>query len=152
MSKIRVLVVDDSVVVRRLVAQVLAEEPDIEVVGTAPSGRIALAKLPQVNPDVVTLDLEMPDMDGVETLAAIRRDYPTLPVLILSQFTQQGAPRSLHALALGASECLPLPEPGTGQAAALPPCTRQFPAGGCPPGISTRVTRNSLPTSVARAR
>jgi CheY-like chemotaxis protein len=75
MSKIRVLVVDDAVVVRRLLAQELSSDPALEVVGTAANGRIALARMPQVNPDVVILDVEMPEMDGLATLAEIRKTY-----------------------------------------------------------------------------
>ena len=76
MPKIRVLIVDDAVVIRRLVTDGLAADPDIEVVGTAANGRIALAKIAQVNPDLVTLDVEMPEMDGLETLAASARPIP----------------------------------------------------------------------------
>ena len=65
MRRIRVLIVDDSVVIRRLLTDILAQDPEIEVIGTAPNGRIALAKLPQVNPDLVTLDIEMPELDGL---------------------------------------------------------------------------------------
>ena len=71
--KIRVLVVDDSVVVRRLVSDELSRDPELEVVGTAANGRIALAKLTQVNPDLVILDVEMPEMDGLATLARSAR-------------------------------------------------------------------------------
>ena len=78
MTKIRVLVVDDAVVVRRMVADLLGQDDAIEVVGTAPNGRIALSKIAQFNPDLVTLDLEMPEMDGLQTLAAVRRLYPRL--------------------------------------------------------------------------
>src|SRR5690606_19608582 len=69
---IRVLVVDDSVVIRRLVTQTLERDPDITVVGTAADGRLALAKVAQLDPDVVTLDIEMPRMNGIETVAALR--------------------------------------------------------------------------------
>src|SRR5207244_11850297 len=81
---IRVLVVDDSVVVRRLVTRVLEEEPDIEVVGAAANGRIALAKLTRLEVDVVTLDIEMPEMDGLTTLAELGPRWPRLAVLIVS--------------------------------------------------------------------
>ena len=73
MRRIRVLIVDDSVVIRRLLTDILAQDPEIEVVGTAPNGRIALAKLPQVNPDLVTLDIEMPELDGLSTLPLLPR-------------------------------------------------------------------------------
>ena len=82
MPKIRVLVVDDSVVIRRLVSEVLNADPAIEVAGTAANGKIALSKLPQVNPDLVILDIEMPELDGLGTLREIRKIYPRLPVIM----------------------------------------------------------------------
>ena len=72
MNPIRVMVVDDSVVVRKIVTDVLSADPDIEVVGTAVNGRIALAKLDQLKPDLVTMDIEMPEMNGIEAVRAIR--------------------------------------------------------------------------------
>jgi two-component system, chemotaxis family, protein-glutamate methylesterase/glutaminase len=110
MGKIRILIVDDSVVVRRMVADMLSGEPGLEVVGTAPNGRIALAKLPQINPDLVLLDVEMPEMDGLETLAALRKTYPRLPVIMFSRFTQRGAAVTLEALTLGASDYVTMPD------------------------------------------
>ncbi len=112
MSKIRVLVVDDAVVVRRMVADLLAEDDAIEVVATAPNGRVALAKIAQLNPDLVTLDLEMPEMDGLNTLAAVRRAHPRLPVLVVSRFARAGAAITLDALALGAADYVAMPEKG----------------------------------------
>ena len=73
MKKIRVLVVDDSVVIRRLVTDILTADPAIEVAGSAANGRIALEKIPQVNPDIVTLDVEMPEMDGLQALKLLRK-------------------------------------------------------------------------------
>ena len=70
------LVVDDSVVARRVISDVLAAEDDLEVVGTAPNGRIALAKIPRLKPDLVTLDVEMPELNGIETLTEIRAAFP----------------------------------------------------------------------------
>jgi two-component system, chemotaxis family, protein-glutamate methylesterase/glutaminase len=104
MPKIRVLIVDDSVVVRTRVSKVLSSDRDLEVVGVAANGRIALAKIPQVNPDAIVLDVEMPQMNGLETLAAIRQSYPKLPVIMFSTFTRTGATATLDALALGASD------------------------------------------------
>jgi len=103
MARIRVLVVDDSVVIRRVVADELATDPEVEV-SVAASGAIALAKLTQSGFDLVILDVEMPDMDGLQTLAAIRRTHPRLPVVMFSAFTERGAAATLEALALGATD------------------------------------------------
>ena len=119
MNKIRVLVVDDAVVVRRLVADVLADDPRIEVMGTAANGRAALERIALAEPDVVTLDLEMPEMDGLATLSALRQRYPRLPVIMLSRFTQRYAAATVEALALGASDYVPLPESDAGTTAAV---------------------------------
>lgn len=109
MPKIRILIVDDSVVVRRMVNNLLSNEPTIEVVGSAPNGRIALAKITQVNPDLILLDVEMPEMDGLETLAAIRKTHPQLPVIMFSALTERGAAATLDALALGANDYVTKP-------------------------------------------
>ena len=101
MASIGVLVVDDSVVIRRMVASVLDDDPEIDVVGTAANGRIALDKLPQLRPDIVILDVEMPIMDGLETLRALRRTHPHLPVVMFSTLTERGASATLDALAAG---------------------------------------------------
>jgi two-component system, chemotaxis family, protein-glutamate methylesterase/glutaminase len=108
-ARIRVLVVDDSVVVRRLVTRVLEEDPEIEVVGVAANGRIALAKLAQLAPDVVTLDIEMPELDGLATLAELRPRWPRLPVIMFSTLTERGAEATLEALSLGASDYVTKP-------------------------------------------
>jgi len=109
MPKIRVLIVDDSVVIRRILADSLAGDPDLEVVGTAADGKIALAKITQVNPDIVTLDMEMPVMDGLETLAALRKTHPKLPVIMFSTLTERGAAATLDALARGANDYVTKP-------------------------------------------
>ncbi len=103
-QKIRVLVVDDSVVIRRLVCHALEEDQGIDVVGTAADGRGALARIPQVNPDLITLDIEMPDMDGLEMLRELRRTGLTLPVVMFSTLTERGASATLEALSLGADD------------------------------------------------
>ncbi len=100
---------DDSVVVRKLVGDALGADPACEVVGTAANGKIALARIVQVNPDVVTLDVEMPEMDGLATLAEIRRLYPRLAVIMLSAHTERAASATLRALALGASDYVTKP-------------------------------------------
>lgn len=109
MSKIRVLVVDDAVVIRRIVGDVLGGTTDIEVAATAANGKIALAKIPQINPDLVTLDVEMPEMDGLTTVREIRKLYPNLPVIMFSTLTSRGASAALEALAGGASDYVTKP-------------------------------------------
>ncbi|MEP0919460.1 chemotaxis response regulator protein-glutamate methylesterase [Leptolyngbya sp. DQ-M1] len=104
MQPIRVLIVDDAVMVRSRLSKILAAEPQIEVVGVASSGRIALARLSQLNPDVIILDIEMPDLDGLQTLAQIRQLNPRLPVIMFSAMTTIGAIATLDALSLGASD------------------------------------------------
>ncbi len=104
MAPIRVLVVDDTAVIRRLVSEVLEQQPDIEVVGTASNGRHALQQIPLLNPDVVTLDVEMPIMDGLATLAELRQRWAYLPVIMFSTLTERGASATLDALALGAND------------------------------------------------
>ncbi|MFO0556243.1 MAG: chemotaxis response regulator protein-glutamate methylesterase [Polyangiaceae bacterium] len=113
MGKIRVLIVDDSVVIRRLLTNILSAEPDMEVVGAAADGAIALAKIPQVNPDVITLDVEMPGKDGLETLDDIRASYPSLPVMMFSALTERAAAITLEAIARGATDYVTKPS-GTG--------------------------------------
>jgi two-component system chemotaxis response regulator CheB len=101
---IRVLVVDDSVVIRRLVTQTLDKDPEIEVVGSASNGILALQKIEQTHPDVVTLDVEMPEMGGIETLKRIRMLHPKLFVIMFSSRTQRGAATTIDALAAGAND------------------------------------------------
>ena len=103
-DRIRVMVVDDSVVIRRLVTQALEQDTTIEVVGTASNGAIGLQRIPQFNPDVITLDIEMPDMNGLEMLRRIRREYPQLRVIMFSTLTERGAGVTLEALTLGADD------------------------------------------------
>jgi two-component system chemotaxis response regulator CheB len=112
MPKIRILVVDDAAVVRRMVSEELSKDPALEVVGTAANGKIALARLPQVNPDLVILDIEMPEMDGLETLRELRKTYRRLPVIMFSSRTERGATATLDALAMGATDYFAKPSSG----------------------------------------
>src|SRR5438270_1997274 len=100
-SKVRVLVVDDSALMRKLIPQILARDASIEVVGTAIDGAFALKKIEELRPDVVTLDLDMPRMDGMETLRQVTRTHH-VPVIVVSALTTQGASATFTALALGA--------------------------------------------------
>ena len=106
---VRVLVVDDSVVVRRVVQDVLQAERDFEVVATAVDGEAALEVLERLPVDVVILDVEMPRLDGLETLRRLRPRWPSLPVIMFSTLTERGASATLDALALGASDYLTKP-------------------------------------------
>ncbi|MFN7994822.1 MAG: chemotaxis response regulator protein-glutamate methylesterase [Bryobacteraceae bacterium] len=103
-EKIRVLIVDDSVVIRRLVTHALEHDPALNVVGVAANGSIALQRIPQFNPDVLTLDIEMPEMDGLELLRRVRHEYPQLRVIMFSTLTSRGAAITLEALTLGADD------------------------------------------------
>ena len=123
MPKIRVLVVDDSVVVRRMVSDVLASDPQIEIAGAAANGKIALAKIPQVNPDIVILDIEMPELDGLGTLVGIRKILPKLPVIMYSTLTERGAEATLEALSKGATDYVTKPS-NVGSAAQGLECIR----------------------------
>jgi two-component system chemotaxis response regulator CheB len=107
-ERIRVLVVDDSALMRKLIPAILARDPSIEVVGTAMDGAFALKKIEELKPDVVTLDLEMPRMDGMETLRLIMRSAP-LPVILFSTHSKEGAYATLKALALGAVDFIQKP-------------------------------------------
>ena len=107
-DRVRVLVVDDSALMRKLIPMILERDPDIEVVGTAMDGSFALRKIEELHPDVITLDLEMPRMDGLETLRMIMRGAP-LPVIVFSTHSKEGAYSTFKALALGAIDFVAKP-------------------------------------------
>jgi two-component system chemotaxis response regulator CheB len=108
----RVLVVDDSLMMRRLVTLALESEPWLEIVGTAQNGREALERVTKLAPDVVTMDIEMPEMDGMEALRHLRQMSPMVRVVILSKHTERGASATLEALALGADDYVTKMGPG----------------------------------------
>ena len=116
---IRVLVVDDSAVVRRLVTTSLSLDPEIEVVGTATNGQEAIGRVDELQPDAVTLDIEMPVLDGLGALAAIRRRHPRLPIIMFSTLTEKGATKTLEALSLGASDFVTKPSNTTNMAESM---------------------------------
>src|SRR5262249_45007184 len=108
-DRIRVLVVDDSALMRKLIPQILASDDSIEVVGTAMDGTFGLKKIEELKPQVVTLDLEMPEMNGLDTLKAITRTHK-LPVIVVSSHSTAGASTTLKALALGAFDFVAKPK------------------------------------------
>ena len=103
-KRIRVLVTDDSAVMRRLVREAVESDAACEVIGTANNGKDALDKIESLRPDVVTLDIEMPVMNGLETLIPLRRAHPRLPVIMFSTLTERGAHATFEAMRRGASD------------------------------------------------
>jgi two-component system, chemotaxis family, protein-glutamate methylesterase/glutaminase len=108
-KKIRVLVVDDSALVRQAISAALARDPELEVVGTACDPYVAREKIAQLDPDVLTLDLEMPRMDGL-TFLRILMEYHPMPVVVVSSLTQQGSPAAVDAIEAGAVDVLAKPD------------------------------------------
>src|SRR6195256_3300060 len=103
--KIRVLIVDDSAIVRKMLAEALASEPDLEVVGTAPDPFVARDKIISLRPDVLTLDVEMPRMDGLTFLKKLMRFHP-MPVIIISSLAQASCKAGVEALRAGAVDIM----------------------------------------------
>ena len=141
MAKIRVLTVDDSALMRQVLATLLAKDSDIEVVGSAPDPYIAREKIKALNPDVLTLDVEMPKMDGLTFLEKLMRGHP-MPVVMVSSLTEAGCQTTLRALELGAVDFITKPKVDLREgmeevafdliakvkAAAGPPCVRSRPS------------------------
>jgi two-component system chemotaxis response regulator CheB len=111
-TTLRVLVVDDSIVHRKLVGEALASFSGVEVVGTATNGKVALARIAEWKPDAVTLDVEMPEMDGIEVLERIREQYVDVEVVMVSSHTLHGSALTIRALELGAFDFVPKPDQG----------------------------------------
>ncbi len=126
MEKIRLLVVDDSLVIRRALRECFRADPEIEVVGVAETGVRALEQIDLLQPDVVTLDIEMPEMDGLEALKTIRAKGSTVPIIMFSKYTSEGATATLEALELGASDVVAKPEAHGGRGASCDTVKRQL--------------------------
>jgi len=112
-KRLKVMVVDDTIVYRKIVTDILSELPDIEVVGTASNGKIALNKIASLKPDLITLDIEMPEMNGLDVLAHIQKENPATGVIMLSTSTREGGEMTIRALELGAFDFIPKPLSGT---------------------------------------
>jgi len=110
---LRVLVVDDAIFYRKVVKDILAELPDVMVVGTAGNGKIATARIASLKPDILILDIEMPEMDGLEVLAWMKEHCPEVGAIVLSGFTQEGGDLTIRALELGAFDFIPKVEGGS---------------------------------------
>ncbi|GLY26983.1 chemotaxis response regulator protein-glutamate methylesterase [Kineosporia sp. NBRC 101731] len=108
-ATIRVLIVDDSVVIRRLIKEILDADNRIEVVGVAHNGQVAIGKVEELKPDALTMDIEMPVMNGVEAVRALRKTHPRLPIVMFSTLTERGASATMDALAAGASDYVTKP-------------------------------------------
>lgn len=106
---------DDTVVYRKIVSDVIAELPDVEVVGTAHNGKAALFKIRTLKPDLLTLDIEMPEMNGLEVLQQLSKVVPEVGAIMLSTLTQEGGTMTMRALELGAFDFIPKPQSGTMQ-------------------------------------
>ncbi|MDY7229811.1 protein-glutamate methylesterase/protein-glutamine glutaminase [Hyalangium rubrum] len=112
MAPIRILVADNSAVARREISQMLGADPDLDVVATASTGRITLERVGQLHPDVLVLELAIPDLSGMDVLKALRKQAPSLPVLVFSALTESAGNLTLDALALGASDYITKPSSG----------------------------------------
>lgn len=126
MPNIRILIVEDSSPIRQAISSLLTEEPDMQVVGIAPNGRVGVEKVEQVRPDVVLLDIEMPEMDGMTALKLIRKNHPRLPIIMFSALTTKGATQTLEALALGADDYVAKPTMQASMDQALENCKQEL--------------------------
>ncbi len=113
MNKLRVLIVDDTIVYRKIVGDVLSEFPGVEVVGTANNGKIAMNRILSLKPDLITLDIEMPEMNGLEVLEQIQEKAPDVGAIVLSTLTHEGGDMTIKALELGAFDFIPKPQSGS---------------------------------------
>jgi len=109
MEKIKVLIVDDSLLTRKVLSGIIESDPDLKLVGTANDGKFAVGKIPFLKPDIITLDVNMPLMDGLTTLQQIMQKYPT-PIIMVSAATKEDAETTIKALELGAVDFIAKPE------------------------------------------
>ena len=112
-NRLQILIVDDTLVYRKIVSDIVSELPDVEVVGTAHNGKVAISRIASLKPDLLTLDIEMPEMNGLEVLEVMRQDFPDVGAIVLSTLTQKGGEMTMRALELGAFDFIPKPQAGT---------------------------------------
>jgi two-component system chemotaxis response regulator CheB len=115
-EKMKILVVDDTILYRKIISDVLSELPNVEIVGTASNGKTAIARIASLQPDLITLDVDMPGMDGIEVLEEINRLSFNVGVIMLSSLTYEGSEMTIRALELGAFDFIPKPELDTMEA------------------------------------
>ncbi len=108
-DRIKVLIVDDSALMRKVLKEILATDRDIEIVGTARDGADAIEKVEDLRPDVITMDINMPVMDGLTSMQYIANDFPNIPVIVVSSLTEEGAMTTFEALELGAFDYVAKP-------------------------------------------
>ncbi len=111
-KNLKVLIIDDTIVYRKIIGDALSAIPGIEIVGTAHNGKIALSKIKTLQPDVITLDIEMPEMNGIQVLEALQGQSNPPKAIMLSSLTQEGSAMTIRALELGAFDFIPKPEDG----------------------------------------
>lgn len=112
-KSLKVLVVDDTVLYRKIVSDVLVELPGVEVVGTAHNGKAAVSKITSLKPDILTLDIEMPEMNGIEVLEYMKAETPDVEAIMLSTLTHEGGAMTMKAMEHGAFDFIPKPQAGT---------------------------------------
>jgi two-component system, chemotaxis family, protein-glutamate methylesterase/glutaminase len=150
--KLRILVVDDTALFRRVISDALALLPDVEVVGTAPNGKIALERAILLSPDLITLDIEMPEMDGLQTLDALRQRNIKCGVVVVSALTRKGGDLTIRALERGAFDFITKPSGGDQGSSvadlsnALSPIVRAYRR-----HLEIRSILNSAPVPVSKA-
>jgi CheY-like chemotaxis protein len=151
MAKIRVIVVDDSALVRSMLTEIINRQPDMECVGAAADPLVAREMIRNLNPDVITLDVEMPRMDGIDFLSKLMRLRP-MPVVMVSTLTERGADVTLKALELGAIDFVAKPKIGVAVASSCWPMTSRTRCASPPKPVSIGLLRLRLALRRRRLR
>lgn len=156
-KNLRVLVVDDTIVYRKAVSDIIEEIPGVELAGVAHNGKIAISKILTLKPDILTLDIEMPEMNGIEVLAELQKNHPGIGVIMLSTLTAEGSDMTMRALELGAFDFILKPQSknqieGKKEIrAALEPILKAFAKSKYAPSLISNKGRIPGPTSSLRS-